>query len=113
MPCELYGVVAVDLDATAVRLAARLGLVFEPRESSFLGLYWLHEGADGGEILIYYNEGPKHYSGSDPWEKRFFEPDFARFRILLDAQCLSEQQLRLSREAVLSEFPGSALIRHV
>ncbi|CEF48417.1 unnamed protein product [uncultured bacterium] len=111
MPCALYGIPADHLDAVAQRLGVALAWTFERRESSFWGPYSLHEGPDGGEIRIYYNEDPMYDSDSDPPQEQYFEPDHHAYRVLVDAQLLSEGWLHCLGEAVRSEFPGSVLIR--
>jgi len=107
---ERYGIPADDIDAVADRLGRDLALDFERRESSFWGDYCLHDAGGVFEIPIYYNDDPQHDPLSGPPHDQYFEPDYRKLRILMDA-CLGRNQLDDLREALVAAFPGAVLIR--
>ncbi|GAB3361394.1 hypothetical protein [Lysobacter tyrosinilyticus] len=79
---KVFGLDISDTGPVAAALGKALGLTFTQHESSYLGEYWLHEGADGAKVAVSYNEDPMYLPG-DPEEEMYVHPDFRNCPVLV------------------------------
>ena len=79
---KVFGLIASDADSIARALDDALDLAFVPHESSYLGEYLLHEGADGFKVAVSSNMDPMYLPG-DPEEEMYFHPDFPQHSVLI------------------------------
>jgi hypothetical protein len=104
----VFGLATADIEQIAATLGAALGLRLVQHESSYLGEYWLHEGADGINVMVSHNEDPLYLPG-DPIEEMYVHPGFRDCPVLVSLTVPPALEATISG-AVTSIHPRAVVI---